>query len=86
MSPRPTGGVWILDRDLADSSSHEPRFWALDRYFRVESVDQDPHVLAEGGEEIFQPKSGPTRNIQGRSFPSLDSNCQCPPLSSKPLQ
>jgi phage tail-like protein len=52
MSPRPGGGVWILDRD-PDDSTKPVRYWALDRNFNVERRDQEQATLPEGQAEDF---------------------------------
>ncbi len=38
IAPRPGGGVYVLDADTDESSTRQPRCWALDRLFRLESL------------------------------------------------
>ena len=55
MAPRPDGGVWILDVD-PDSWAEKPaRYWALDRYFRVEHAGSSSGTPLHGTSEPFQP-------------------------------
>jgi phage tail-like protein len=71
MAPAPGGGVWILD--------HEPRYWALDRYFRVITNDQVETTTESTREDDFQPEasteteatdpSSLPRRRPGHSFP-----------------
>jgi phage tail-like protein len=51
MAPAPDGGVWILDA--------EPRYWALDRYFRV--VTAETPAPADGEATDFEPADGEAR-------------------------
>jgi phage tail-like protein len=50
ISPRPGGGVWILDRD-------NERYWELDRHFRVR-FGNGSIVTVPGAEDLFQPVDG----------------------------
>ena len=69
MSPMPGGGVWILDRDVADPLK-PARYWALDRHFNVIPRDQSETTLVEAQEDAFQPTDGSiTRRTARRTFP-----------------
>lgn len=60
ITPRATGGVFVLDRD-------NRRYWALDRRFAI--VPSGPPVqLAEGKIDDFQPRDGSVRGTASRSF------------------
>jgi phage tail-like protein len=67
MSPRPSGGVCILDRDR-DLKSY--CYWVLDRHFNVVLPDQEQDVLTSEVVDTFQPTDGGlTRRTVARNFP-----------------
>jgi phage tail-like protein len=70
LSPRAGGGVWILDRDFRDANK-AARYWALDRYFNVITVDQSEKILIEEQTDDFQPQVGDQRRrSERRAFPT----------------
>lgn len=60
MAPRPDGGVWILDVDPGSPGAKPARYWALDRYFRVEHSGFSSGTLLPGADELFQPVAAGT--------------------------
>ena len=65
MSPRPGGGVWILDRELSKPDS-PPRYWALDRHFGIQEAETP---ISPGEPDAFQPIDGSaTRFDRSRIF------------------
>ena len=66
MTPRPGGGVWILDR------VHHC-YWAIDRNFTVISADQATLTLRAQRQDDFQPKApadNPASNRSPRQSPA----------------
>ena len=64
MAARPSGGVWILDRD-------HRCYWGLDRYFRVIPQDQAELTVESAQLDDFQPVDrGFTRRTPARTFPA----------------
>lgn len=73
------GGVVILDRK-------ERRYWMLDRYFRIVSVNQKEVTFDFSAMEDFQPEIGPHRHRPIRRFPpGISLNMSSPVETTHPV-
>lgn len=68
MATRPEGGVWILDVPLPFSEGVECRYWALNREFQIEGINQinDQQSREKG---VFHPEREGERRLPDRVFP-----------------
>ena len=64
LAPRPGGGIWLLDRAGR-------RYWALDRHFMPDALDQPLDTLDPGRRDDFQPLDpAPVRRTAPAMFPA----------------
>ncbi len=76
MAPAPGGGLWILDRQ-------NKRYWALDRFFNILTLDQQVVPGQPAQPDIFQPTSGSAHSHAVLNFPQgirLDDSANLNPL------
>jgi phage tail-like protein len=65
LSPRHGGGVWALSR------GRQPRYWALDRHFAPDALDQPLDTIDAGKPDDFQPVDQlPLRRTAPSLFPA----------------